>query len=135
MKLTLDASVAAKWVQAEIGSDSAQRIRDDFRNGVHELIAPDIFCIEVAHTLVRAERKKLITDMPQHFADIMSLCPDLADSPQSARPRNRSGSQHPPRSVRLHLRSLAERENAPLVTADSQLLNLSGYPVLDLATF
>lgn len=80
MKLTLDASVAAKWVLAEIDSDSAMRIRDDFRNGVHELIAPDIFCFEVAHALIRAERKMLLTEMPLHFADVMTHCPDLADS-------------------------------------------------------
>src|SRR5688500_17389071 len=80
MKYTLDANVAAKWVLPEADSASALRIKDDFRQGIHELIAPDIFCIEVAHTLVRAERKKLITDMPQHFADIMALSPDLADS-------------------------------------------------------
>lgn len=135
MKLTLDASVAAKWVLSENGSDSARRIRDDFVSGVHELIAPDIFCIEAAHTLVRAERKNLITDVPQHFADIMALSPDLADSLALLGPAIDLA-----RSLRrgvydcIYLR-LAEREQAPLVTADGQLLNLSGYPVIDLAAF
>src|SRR5688500_16481747 len=80
MKYTLDANVAAKIVLPESGSDNALRIRDDFRNQVHDLIAPDIFPIEVAHTLIRAERRKLITDVPQHFADIMALSPALSES-------------------------------------------------------
>jgi hypothetical protein len=34
----------------------ALRVRDDFRNGLHELLAPDVFPVEVAHSLTRAER-------------------------------------------------------------------------------
>src|SRR6516225_5843040 len=55
MKYVLDASVAFKWVVPEPDSDKANLLRDDFRNGIHELLAPDIFPPEIMHALTRAE--------------------------------------------------------------------------------
>ncbi len=43
MKYVVDASVAVKWVVAEVLSDKAQLLRDDAQAGVHELLAPDVF--------------------------------------------------------------------------------------------
>jgi hypothetical protein len=51
MRYALDASVSLKWELPEPDSDKANQLRDDFRNGVHELIAPDSFILEVAHGL------------------------------------------------------------------------------------
>ena len=42
MKCVLDSSVAFKWELSEIHSDKADALRVDFRNAVHELLAPDI---------------------------------------------------------------------------------------------
>lgn len=61
MKRVLDSSVGFKWLVPEPHSDKALRLRDDYRNGTLELIAPDIFLIEIAHALTRAERQKRIT--------------------------------------------------------------------------
>src|SRR5438046_5546465 len=55
MRRVLDASVAFKWVVPETDSDRAIRLRDDYRNQCVELISPDIFGPEVAHSLMRAE--------------------------------------------------------------------------------
>ena len=135
MKYVLDANVAAKWALPETGTQNALRIREDYRNQVHELLAPDVFPLEVAHTLVRAERKKLITDVPQHLADIMQLSPDLSDS-LSLLPRALEIARQQRRGVYdgLYI-ALAERENARLITADNQLLSLKGFPIVDLKTF
>jgi hypothetical protein len=38
MKYALNSSVGFKWVAPEVDSDKALRLRDDFRNGVHELL-------------------------------------------------------------------------------------------------
>jgi predicted nucleic acid-binding protein len=54
MKYLLDSSAAFKWEVAEVDSDKAIRLRDDTRKGLHELLAPDIFPVEVAHALTRA---------------------------------------------------------------------------------
>ena len=47
MKRVLDSSVGFKWVVPELHSDKALRLRDDYRNGSAELIAPDIFLVEI----------------------------------------------------------------------------------------
>ena len=51
----LTPSVALKWVLPEPDSDKADLLREDYRNGIHQLIAPDIFPVEIAHALTRAE--------------------------------------------------------------------------------
>ena len=52
MKYVLDSCVALKWVLAEPDSDKAVQVLDDFCHQIHELLAPDIFPVEVAHALV-----------------------------------------------------------------------------------
>jgi hypothetical protein len=56
MKYVLDSSVALKWALTEPDSAKAVQLRDNYRNGIHELVAPDVFPIETAHALTRAER-------------------------------------------------------------------------------
>jgi predicted nucleic acid-binding protein len=60
MKYVLDSCVALKWVLAEPDSDKAIQVRDDYNRGIHELLAPDILLVEVAHALARAERRGII---------------------------------------------------------------------------
>jgi hypothetical protein len=60
MRYVLDASVALKWVMPEVDSPIAVRLRDEFLNGMHELFAPDIYPVEVAHALTKAERRRQI---------------------------------------------------------------------------
>src|SRR5258708_8259761 len=57
MKYVVDSSVALKWVLPEADSAKAIRLRDEYKNGVHELIAPDIFLPEIANGLASAERQ------------------------------------------------------------------------------
>jgi hypothetical protein len=38
----------------------ALQLRAEYRNGIHELIAPDFFPIETAHAITRAERQRRI---------------------------------------------------------------------------
>jgi predicted nucleic acid-binding protein len=49
MKCVLDASVVIKWVIVEPDSTKAIRLREHYRNGIHELIAPESFTIECAY--------------------------------------------------------------------------------------
>lgn len=79
MKRVLDSSVSLKWAVPEVHSDKALRLRDDYRNGVQELIAPDIFLAEIAHALTRAERQKRITPAQGALAlaDMMNTQPQL----------------------------------------------------------
>lgn len=56
----LDASAALCWVLPRPNSGKALQLRAAFQTAVHELIAPSIFCGEVASALTKAERQKLV---------------------------------------------------------------------------
>lgn len=57
MRYVVDSSVAFKSVVPEILSNKAERQFQDYRGGVHELLAPDIFPAELGNALVVAERE------------------------------------------------------------------------------
>jgi predicted nucleic acid-binding protein len=79
MKYVCDASVAVKWVLPEPDAARALRLRADFQAAVHELLAPDVFPVEVAHALSRAERRRLIPvgAAAVHLANVLSTPPQL----------------------------------------------------------
>jgi predicted nucleic acid-binding protein len=60
MKYVLDSSAALPCVLPEKDSAKAIQLRDDARNGVHELLAPDIFPAEIAVFVHRAALVTLI---------------------------------------------------------------------------
>jgi len=136
VKYILDANVALKVVLPEKDSDKATHLLRDFQNQVHELLAPDVFPIELAHVLTKAERQKILKqgEAIHKLTHILSMRPDL----------------HPylpllPRAIEISSKmrvgafdclyvALAEQEGCELVTADTKLIgNLPGYPLVDLA--
>jgi predicted nucleic acid-binding protein len=124
MKRVLDSSVGFKWVVPELHSDKALRLRDDYRNGILELIAPDIFLVEIAHALTRAERQKRLTPAQGALAlaDMMSTQPQLS-SYVPLLPRAYQISSH--RNVGVYdclYVALAEREGCDLATSDDRML-------------
>jgi predicted nucleic acid-binding protein len=56
MKYVLDSSVALKWVLPEVDSGKAIRLRDEYKNAIHQLLAPGIFTPEITNGLAAAER-------------------------------------------------------------------------------
>lgn len=125
MKYVLDSSIALKWVLAEPDSPKAKQLRDDFSKQIHELLAPDIFQVEIAHALTRAERQGRIAS-PQagvFWADIMSTSPRLeASGPLIPRAIQISSAARIGIYDCLYV-ALAERENCEFVTADTRLTN------------
>src|SRR5438874_13172451 len=79
MKYVLDSSVAFKWEVTEVDSDKAIQLRDEARHGLHELLTPDIFPVELAHSLTRAERQGRISpsDGWRLWLGIMADAPSL----------------------------------------------------------
>lgn len=124
MRYVLDSCVALKWVLAEPDSDKAVGVRDAFHQGVHELLAPDIFLVEIAHALARAERRGIIRP-PVGIRRLQNVTNNLPDL-------------HPylpllPRAFALASQArigvydclyiaLAEREGCALLTADDRLV-------------
>jgi predicted nucleic acid-binding protein len=137
MKYVLDASVAIKIVLPEVDSDKAVALIDDYRNGVHELIAPDTLLIEVAHALTRAERRNMIPvgragqDLLKFFA-VRIVLHDyvlLLERAVEISSQKRMGVYDA-----LYL-ALAEQEQCELVTADARLVNgLPGFPIKALGS-
>lgn len=134
MRSVLDSSVGFKWAVAEALSDKARGLRDEFRRGLRDFLAPDIFPIEVAHALTKAERQRRITPLQgmAHLADVLSTAPFL----------------HPylpllPRAFAVASQAgigvydclyvaLAEREGCDLITADDRLVRAlqASYPFI-----
>ena len=124
MKYVIDTSVGFKWAVSEIDSDKSIRLRDDFNNAIHELLAPDLFPTEIANALAAAERAGRIKprEAALFFSDILTNSPIL----HAAIPLL-------PRAIDICLQTkqsvydclyvaLAEREASQLVTADDKLV-------------
>ena len=67
---------------SEPDSLKAIQLREDYRNGIHELISPDIFPAEVGNALIVAERKGRIVagQFAVRLTAILAVCPDLHDT-------------------------------------------------------
>lgn len=132
MKYILDASVGLKWVLPEKDSDKAILLQEQFSNGIHELLAPNTFPVEVAHALTRAERRGNLRppEGMQRFNAISASLPQLHSYiPLLPRAMEISSNMRVGVYDCLYI-ALAEREACPLVTADERLVsNFSGQAV------
>ncbi len=124
MRYVLDASVALKWVLPEADAAKAIALRQDYRNGTHELLAPDIFPVEVAHGLARAERRRIIRP-PQGLAlltDVMLTPPQFyVYLPLLLRAFNIASQARVGVYDCLYV-ALAEREGCGFIKADDRLV-------------
>lgn len=125
MKYVIDCSTALKWVLMEPDRDKAILLRDDFRNGINQLIAPDLFPVEVGNALLIAERRKLIApgDGAIGFANVMQT-PPLLHGAGPLLARAYAIAHRYQRTVYdcLYV-ALAESEQCKLVSADDKLVN------------
>src|SRR5439155_6790472 len=82
MRFVLDSSVGFKTLVAETDSVKAQQLYDNYRKGIHELLAPDVFPVEVAHSITRAERQARITPAQgaRLLTDILNRLPQMYPS-------------------------------------------------------
>lgn len=137
MRYVLDSNVAFKWAIAEEFSDVADRLRSGVLAGLHELIAPDILPIEVAHAFSKAQRRGRIDT-----ASVKRLLAEVLATPIDFRP-------HLPllgRAIDLATGArigvydclyvaLAEQEGSDLITADDRLgRNLPSAPIILLSS-
>src|SRR5437773_1338152 len=79
MRWVLDSNIGVKWLLQEDQSDKARGLRDEFARGLHELVAPDIFAVECAHALMRAQRQGRVTPAEVHafMADLLTTLPQV----------------------------------------------------------
>jgi predicted nucleic acid-binding protein len=124
MRFVLDSSVAFKWLVPEDDSDKADRLPAGLISGTHEAHSPDVFSIELAHSLTRAERQGriLVGQAAVLWGDAMSTPPGLHESYALTARAIEISSQ-----VRIGVYdclyvALAERELCDFVTADAKLI-------------
>lgn len=137
MKYVIDSNVAIKWVKDEPNSDKARRLRDDYRAGIHELLAPDFFIAECGYALFKMEHQKSVVQADQLLAVLLLDCPLLEESIDIV-----TRASAIVRHIRLSFYdamfvALAEQKSCQFVTADGGILNgcRKHYPfVVDLAT-
>jgi predicted nucleic acid-binding protein len=124
MKYVLDSSAALRWVLPEVHSDKALVLRDEFFKAIHQFLSPDVFAVEIAHALTRAERQNRVT-----AGQAMSLWADVMSTP----PRFFEARPLLPRAIEISSAArigvydclyiaLSEMENCELVTADEKLI-------------
>lgn len=136
MKYVLDASVAVKWVLPEADSAKAITLRGDYVMGIHELIAPDVFKVDAAHALTRAERRGLLQqgEAISRMVLLMQSRPHLSAF-DSLLPRAMEISSQLRIGVYdcLYV-ALSEREGCRVVSADQRLIALFPNNVTALAS-
>ena len=119
MSFVVDASVAAKWVIAEIGSDRANELRTETG-----LMAPSLIAAEIGSALWKAVRRGDVARADAMLAIRAVLLPFdaiVANEELHERALEIAIELRHPIYDCFYL-ALAERERAPLVTADSRLL-------------
>jgi predicted nucleic acid-binding protein len=121
----LDASVAGCWVLRNPLQAKALRLRAEYRQNVHELIAPSHFPGEIASALTKAERQKLIPVGNAHLLiqDILNTPPVLYAIDSLYYRAVEISSQTRSAFYDCLYVALAEQENCELVTADGKLIN------------
>jgi predicted nucleic acid-binding protein len=123
MKYVLDSRVAIKWVLPEQDTPKAVMIRSGFRQGLHEFLAPDIYPVEIAHAIGRAERRGLILPSTgvRRLGSALRYSPDLHPYlPLLPRAFAISSSERGGVYGCLYV-ALAEREGCALLSADDRL--------------
>lgn len=125
MRFVIDCSVAFKWNVLEPHSDRARLLRAEFESGMHDLLAPDLFPIEIANSFTVAERRGRIAagQSTLFLADVLTSLPTLIPSLPDLLPRAQIIAVSSVASVydALYI-ALAERESCELLTADDKLI-------------
>lgn len=136
MKLVLDSNVALKTVLPEADSARAIQLVADFRQGLHDLVAPDVFPVEVGHALTRAERQRRIQppDGWRFWNAIMADAPILHPYlPLLQVAFTLSSAMRVGLYDCLYL-ALARQERCKVVTADQRLLKIFPGDTISLAS-
>ena len=135
MKLVIDANVGIYAIVPEKNSAKALQLREDFRNGIHELLAPDLYFLECGNILTMAARSGRISpaDLPAAYMDLMKHQPIIVPSTSLLPSAFIIASQ-----IRVSLYdaiylALSRQEGCPLVTNDQKLMNAApGFSFLTL---
>lgn len=135
MKLVIDASIGIKQILPESDSAKALQIQSDFRRGIHELLAPDLYFVEVSNVLTMAARRGKISaaDLPYAFGDMIRYKPVIHNTTTCLYAAFNIASKLQVSVYDAIYLALSRQENCPLLTADHKLINAAkGFAFLTL---
>ena len=125
MTIVVDASVAAKWIIEEAGSERAESILEAVERKQLAMLAPEILAAEVANLLWKAVWRDGMSadEAADRYADFMQVCPPLVRDSELAETALELAVRYH-RSVYdcLYL-ALAQETPCDFVTADRKLYN------------
>lgn len=127
--IVVDSSVAIKWFLDEVHSPEAHQILRDYRNGIHNVVVPDLLYAEVGNILWKKQDKGLISAVDcQHVLREMTelLFPVVPINRLTAEALSLAVAYKRTVYDMLYV-ALAEREGCPLITADERLVNAVSY--------
>ncbi len=124
MKYVIDTSVDIKTYVQEPDSAKAVRLRNEYHQGIHQLIAPDIFPTEMCNVLMILERSGKIKpgDADIFFKQCLSQLPPLFAAVPLLPRALEIAKQFQQTVYDCLYVALAEREGHELVTADDKLV-------------
>lgn len=123
MKYVIDTSVDIKTYVQEQDSYKAIQLRNEYHQGVHELIAPDIFPTEMCNVLMILERSGKIKpgEADVFFTQFLNELPPLFPAIPLLPRALEIAKQFRQTVYDCVYVALAEREACELVTADDKL--------------
>ena len=133
MKLVIDGNVGLCAMLPEAHSGKIKQLFEDFRKGIHELLAPDLYAVEVGNGLVSAARKGTInqSDLPLLYAALLMDLPIRYQMLSLFQRAYSIASQLPVSVYDASYLALSEREGCPLLTDDQKLIkNAPGFSYL-----
>ena len=135
MKLIIDSSIGVKTIIPEHDSAKAWQLQSDRRKGIHELLAPDLYLLEVSNILISAHRAGKVSamDLPFTYVEMFRqqpvICPVTAYLPSAFK----IASQIRVSMYDAIYLAMSQQENCPLITADQKLINAApGFSFLTL---
>ena len=134
MRYILDASVALKWVLDEPDSAHALMLRIEYGAGIHELIAPDIFPVEIAHALSKGFRQGKLSEeeADAHLASLLLALPQLVPSFDLLAQAFEISQQTRTGVYDALYLAVGEKEQLTVLTADRKLAKLP-YKIIDIS--
>ncbi len=139
MRYVLDAAIALRWVLPEADAAQAIALQQRLWDGRDEFFAPDIFAVEIAHSLTRAERQgRILLGQSKGFLTyILSAPPAFHASLPILDRALEISSQYRIGVYDCVYVALAEQLGCDLITCDERLIaNLQphGFPVVSLGS-
>jgi predicted nucleic acid-binding protein len=135
-KLVIDANAGIASLLPEANSAKALQLRADFRSGIHELLAPDLYFIEVSNVLTHKAKVGVISkaDLPFYYQELIRHQLIIIPLTSVLHRAYQIASTLPVSAYDAIYLALSEQEQCPLIFDDAKLMKAAqGFSVIPLS--